>query len=85
MENANATPLWKHNDPSSTRTDAFRRHVESTYGVKLKDYEELRLWSILNINSFWEEVWHFTKMKSSKPFTKVHPNETIPLTLLAER
>ncbi len=71
MDNANPKLLWRHRDPSSTRTDAFRRHVESKYDVTFEDYEELRQWSISNINSFWEEVWHFTGMKASKPFTKV--------------
>ncbi|KAK4696520.1 acetoacetyl-CoA synthetase, partial [Lecanoromycetidae sp. Uapishka_2] len=70
MNTTNSKLLWKHKDPNSTRTHAFRRHIQSKYNVTFKDYEELRQWSIANINSFWEEVWHFTGVKASKPFTK---------------
>lgn len=73
MDTETPTPklLWKHKDPTSTRICEFRNHLEVKYQVELKDYEELRKWSISHINAFWEEVWLFTGIKASKPFTQV--------------
>lgn len=63
--------LWKHKDPTSTRIHQFKTHIELKCQVELDDYEKLRKWSITNLNQFWEEVWHFTGIKASKPFTRV--------------
>ena len=72
MENAPPPKLlWEHKDPSSTKTFAFRKHVETKFNVTFKDYEQLRQWSITNVSKFWEEVWHFTGIKASNAFTKV--------------
>ncbi|KAL9101817.1 MAG: hypothetical protein Q9163_002964 [Psora crenata] len=62
--------LWKHSSPEATRTYEFKQTIERKYDVSLKDYEALRQWSLDNLNRFWEEVWHFTKVKASNPFTK---------------
>ena len=83
MENAPLKRLWEHKDPSSTKTFQFMEHVETKYRVKLQDYEQLRQWSITNINQFWEEVWHFTGIKASNAFTKVIT--TAPLSYLLLR
>lgn len=50
----------------------FKTLVEKKYHVKLDGYEALRQWSITNVAQFWAEVWHFTGIKASTPFTKVH-------------
>lgn len=76
----NASPvkqLWMHSHPTRTRTDQFKTRIETKYNQQFLTYEELRQWSILNINRFWEEVWDFTSIKASKPFTKV-PIEVQP-------
>lgn len=49
----------------------FKTLVEKKYNVKLDGYEALRQWSITNVAQFWEEVWHFTGIKASTPYTKV--------------
>ena len=63
--------LWKHPIPEVTRTYQFKQIIEKKYHVSFEDYEALRQWSIDNVNDFWEEVWHFTGIKASEPFTKV--------------
>lgn len=83
MENAPPNRLWEHKDPSSTKTFEFKKHVETKYQVIFQDYEQLRQWSITNINKFWEEVWHFTGIKASNAFTKVIT--TAPLSYLLLR
>ena len=71
MENTPPKLLWEHKDPTSTKTFAFKNHVETKFNVTFKDYEHLRQWSVTNVNQFWEEVWHFTGIKASNAFTKV--------------
>lgn len=56
----------------------FKTLVEKKYHVKLNGYEALRQWSINHIAQFWEEIWHFTGIRASTPFTKV------PMTCLIE-
>ena len=63
--------LWEHPSPQTTRTHEFKRSIEQKYGIQLKDYESLRQWSIDYLAQFWEEVWHFTGIQASAPFTKV--------------
>ena len=62
--------LWKHTDPTSTRMFQFKNLIESKYELELREYEHLRQWSIANIGKFWEEVWHFTGVRSSCSFTQ---------------
>ena len=69
-----ATPvkmLWKHPHPESTRTFQFKTHIEQKYHVDFPKYEDLRKWSLDNLNLFWDEVWHFTQIQASKPYIKV--------------
>ena len=62
--------LWKHTDPTSTRMFQFKRLIENKYKLEFREYEDLRQWSIANIGKFWEEVWHFTGIRASSPFTE---------------
>ena len=65
------TPLWSHKKPESTRIWEFKENVQRKYGLELETYEALWQWSINNLNAFWSEVWHFTGVKASKPYTEV--------------
>ena len=64
-------PLWTHPDPAQTRIFEFKTHIEQKFGESLEDYEALRQWSITNIDLFWSEVWHYTGVMASEPFTEV--------------
>ena len=63
--------LWQHRDPTATRLDEFRKLIEAKYKVKLETYEDLRQWSINNLSQFWGQVWDFTHVRASTPFTEV--------------
>ena len=67
----NGPPLWTHPDPSRTRIWEFKTHIEQKYGESFPEYEALRQWSIKNLDFFWSEVWHFTGVVASEPFTEV--------------
>lgn len=49
----------------------FLQHVNSKYKLALDDYPSLYRWSVENVAEFWGEVWHFTGIRSSKPFDQV--------------
>lgn len=68
MESAPAVKLWNHPSAKSTRTWQFKQYIQKKHNVELKDYEDLRQWSIQNIDAFWRDVWDFTGVRSSKPF-----------------
>lgn len=82
MVGAISQKLWEHSDPTSTRTFEFKRLIETKYNTKLQTYENLRLWSINNLNPFWEEVWHFTGIKASTPFSKVGSSDYLQFKLV---
>lgn len=63
--------LWQHKNPTATRLYAFRKMIEAKYDLKLESYEDLRQWTIHNLSKFWAEVWHFTLVRASSPFTEV--------------
>ena len=50
--------LWKP-DESIVR---FREHVNSKYGLDLKDYHQLHAWSVDNIADFWDTFWYFSNI-----------------------
>ena len=66
-----AKVLWRHPNPQSTQMYRFKTLIEQKYNVTLPEYENLRQWSLDNLNSFWEEVWDFTQIVASKPYVKV--------------
>lgn len=63
--------LWRHPNPTTTEMWKFLEHVNLKYGLQIADYPGLHRWSIDNVGSFWEEVWHFTGIRSSQPFREV--------------
>lgn len=63
--------LWRSSEPDKTFMHEFSSLISTTYHLDLADYSSLYDWSISDIGRFWEEVWHFTAIKSSQPFQKV--------------
>ncbi|KAK0646513.1 hypothetical protein B0T16DRAFT_328003 [Cercophora newfieldiana] len=70
---AATTELWRHENPQSTQMWRFLQHVNTKYGLQLKDYPTLYRWSVANIAAFWEEVWDFTGITGSRRFDQVLP------------
>ncbi|KOS20981.1 Acetoacetyl-CoA synthetase [Escovopsis weberi] len=68
-----AEKLWRHPDPTSTPMWHFLETVNKKHNLQLKDYQDLYQWSIDDVPSFWEEVWHFVGIVASKPFDQVLP------------
>ena len=71
---ANLPALWTHKNPTSTRITEFKTLVEKKYNRDFQDYNALWEWSVVNLDAFWNEVWHFTGVQASRAFTKVGPD-----------
>ncbi len=48
--------------------------VNSRYNLDLEDYHDLYDWSISSVGKFWEGIWLFTEIISSKPYETVVSN-----------
>jgi acetoacetyl-CoA synthetase len=65
--------LWQ---PSSERIinaniTQFIHYVNYKYHLKINSYTQLYNWSINNLSNFWAEVWDFSHVISSRPYSVV--------------
>ncbi|KAJ3321193.1 hypothetical protein HDV06_004536 [Boothiomyces sp. JEL0866] len=67
--------LWKPTAKTNS-IKSFQSFVNDKYNLRLGNYDELYKFSIDNISSFWESVWEFCKIKSSKSFDSVIDEST---------
>ena len=49
----------------------FQNLVNCKYNLSIKNYTQLYKWSIDNIDDFWKEMWSYSKIIYSRPYTKV--------------
>lgn len=56
----------------------FLTLLNKKHNLSLSTYADLHAWSVANTAAFWEEVWHFTGVRSSAPFSLVL-DETAPM------
>ncbi len=49
----------------------FQEIINEKYSLKIDNYTDLHSWSITNLESFWEEVWLYSKILHSKPYSRV--------------
>jgi acetoacetyl-CoA synthetase len=67
------TPLWEPKEEDRRRawlTD-FMRWVGEREGREFADYEQLRLWSLAELERFWASVWEYFGVRSSRPYERV--------------
>jgi len=65
------TILWTPSHPEQTQMAQFIHRVNEIYGLEIRSYDELFNWSVNNISEFWEQIWDFSEIKHSIPYTKV--------------
>ena len=65
--------LWEASDERKRQANmtAFMNAVNQRYGASLKSYADLHKWSVDNIPSFWEMVWEYSGMISSRTYDEV--------------
>jgi acetoacetyl-CoA synthetase len=65
--------LWEPSEEwiKNAEITRFIEFVNKEYGQDIKGGKDLYKWSVTKIPDFWEAVWKFTGIISSKPYDKV--------------
>ncbi|KAE8351511.1 hypothetical protein BDV28DRAFT_158679 [Aspergillus coremiiformis] len=63
--------LWRHSSPQDTQIYNFMKKLNAEHGLSLNNYDDLWRWSISEPASFWEQLWHYTAIKSHKRYDRV--------------
>ncbi|NOZ03047.1 MAG: acetoacetate--CoA ligase [FCB group bacterium] len=68
-----SVPMWAPSETTLKRSQMtkFRLYVNDRYQLALNNYHDLYTWSIENIPEFWESVWDFCDILSSRRFESV--------------
>ena len=56
----------------------FMRWLAAERGHSFATYEELRRWSVTDLDGFWAAVWDFFEVRSSRPYDRVLSSRTMP-------
>ena len=77
---AEGTILWEPSDQARQATTVARymRWLAEHKGVHADDYEGLWNWSVSHIEDFWESIWQYFDVKSSRPYTAVLESHQMP-------
>jgi acetoacetyl-CoA synthetase len=73
-------PLW---EPTAAAREAatvtrFMREMGERRGAPFSDYEELREWSVRELEQFWAGIWDFCGVRASTPYERVLDSPTMP-------
>jgi acetoacetyl-CoA synthetase len=75
-------PLWEpaREDRERATMTRFMRWVGEREGdaAGFVDYEQLRQWSVCEIERFWAAIWEFCEVRASRPYERVLPERTMP-------
>ena len=67
------TPLWAPTPQQRERASMtrFMRWVGEREGREFEEYEQLRRWSVQELERFWAAVWEFCGVRASRPYERV--------------
>ena len=65
-------PLWQPSEERIERANmtAFARQVAAAHGERLRDYAELRAWSVERPELFWPALWRYAEVRASRPWQR---------------
>jgi acetoacetyl-CoA synthetase len=71
--------LWTP-DPAVAAQSAVARFMRflDARGHRFETYEDLRRWSVTDLDGFWAAVWDFFEVRSSQPYARVLDRRTMP-------
>jgi acetoacetyl-CoA synthetase len=66
-------PIWQPSEERIERAKmtAFARQVAATHGQRLREYAELRAWSVEHPELFWPALWQFAEVRASRAWREV--------------
>ncbi len=72
--------LWEGSNQFKTEShlNAYIEWLKENHGLTFENYHELWEWSVNHIEDFWESIWHYFKIKSHSPYTKVLSSFDMP-------
>lgn len=74
--------LWQHSSPNTTEMYKFKAYISSThdvqFGPETDKHRSLWRWSVDHTAEFWGEVWAYTGVRASKPWSTV-VDESAPM------
>ncbi|RMZ76886.1 hypothetical protein DV738_g4744, partial [Chaetothyriales sp. CBS 135597] len=62
-----AVELWRPSNPQGTQLYAFLQSIKQKHGLTGESYNDLWQWSVDHPGTFWQEIWEYTGLKTSKP------------------
>jgi acetoacetyl-CoA synthetase len=73
-------PLWEPSpeDRSQAAMTAFMRWAGERHAREFRDYDELRRWSLQELETFWADIWEFCGVRASRPYEQVLDSRTMP-------
>lgn len=63
---AEQAPLYRPHNPDASPTFQFRDRVNRSFGLSLRTYYDLHLWSTSHIADFWATAWDATAIIGEK-------------------
>ena len=65
-------------DPRVPQLTRYRRWLQERRGLDFSDYEELRQWSVSDLDGFWQSIWDYFDLKSPTPHRAVLAQRKMP-------
>ena len=65
-------------DPRVPQLTRYRRWLQETRSYDFSDYEELRQWSVRDLDGFWQSIWDYFDLKSPTPHRAVLAQRKMP-------
>jgi acetoacetyl-CoA synthetase len=56
----------------------YRQWLKETRGLEFASFEEMRRWSVTDIDGFWQSVWDYFEIQSPTPHSAVLANRKMP-------
>ena len=56
----------------------YSEWLEAKHGLEFAGFEDLRRWSVEDLDAFWRSIWDYDEIESQTPFTTVLSTGTMP-------
>jgi acetoacetyl-CoA synthetase len=73
-------PLWEPSPEDRERAamTRFMRWAGERHGRDFSDYDELRRWSLQELETFWADIWEFCGVRASRGYERVLATRQMP-------
>ncbi len=73
-------PLWEPSPEERERSamTRFMRWAGARHGREFADYDDLRRWSLSELETFWGDIWEFCGVRASRPYEQVLASREMP-------